>query len=487
MLTLINSNRMVPPIAPLGLDYVGASLRQAGIQSELLDLNLVDNPDDALHRCFAERQPELIGVSFRNIDDCFWPSGVSFLPELSHLVASLRELSDAPIVLGGVGYSIIASELLRSTGADFGIRGDGEQALVELVAEFRGPKRWDRIGGLLWKQDGAVRANSPAWPGTISVPTNREIVDNAAYFRLGGQIGVETKRGCNRKCSYCVDPLAKGPTIRLRAASEVADEMESLLRRGIDVFHLCDAEFNLPYSHARDVCNELIRRGIGSRCRWYAYLAVLPFDNDLAQRMARAGCVGINFTSDSANAAMLLTYGQLHRQEDLRAAIRHCREHGIAVMCDLLLGGPGETAETVTESIRFFQHAGPDCIGTALGLRLFPRTPIAAMVAEEGPMETNPSIRRHYQGAVDLLRPTFYISALLGERPAQLVHDLIAGDPRFFEPEEERPLEKKAAMSGDHNYNANQALSDAIRAGARGAYWDILRKHRSDGLTAAHG
>jgi hypothetical protein len=71
MLTLINSNRMVPPIAPLGLDYVGAALRQAGMEVELLDLNLADKADDALRRYFAAHHPELIGISFRNIDDCF--------------------------------------------------------------------------------------------------------------------------------------------------------------------------------------------------------------------------------------------------------------------------------------------------------------------------------------------------------------------------------------------------------------------------------
>jgi radical SAM superfamily enzyme YgiQ (UPF0313 family) len=478
MLTLINSNRMAPPIAPLGLDYLGGALRRAGIEAELLDLCLTENAEDTVRRYFAARQPELIGVSFRNVDDCFWPSGASFVPELNTLVSLLREVSDAPIVIGGVGYSILAPELLPCSGADFGIRGDGEEAIVELVTELRGLRRWERVKGLLWRQGGAVRANPPAWPHRLSVPPAREIVDNAAYFRLGGQIGVETKRGCNRQCSYCVDPLAKGPVVRPRAASEVAEEMESLLRQGIDVFHLCDAEFNLPADHARSVCDELIRRGLGSRCRWYAYLAVVPFDADLARRMAQAGCVGINFTSDSASPAMLAVYNQPHRREDLSAAIRHCRQHGIAVMCDLLLGGPGETVETVTESIRFFQQAGPDCVGTALGIRLYPRTPMAAMVAKEGRWETNPSIRRHYEGAVDLLRPTFYISAALGERPARLVRDLVAGDRRFFEPEEETAPGGETGAAGDHNYNANQGLAEAIRAGARGAYWDILRRLR---------
>ncbi len=480
MLTLINSNRMTPPIAPIGLDYVGAYVRQAGIDVELVDLNLADDADAALNRHLSEHQPELIGVSFRNVDDCFWPSGTWFAPELRQLVASLRRLSDAPIVLGGVGYSVFPAELLRYCDADFGICGDGEQAMVELIVELRGSRRWDQVTGLVWQEDGAVHADPPAWPRRLTVPGSRDLVDNVAYFRAGGQIGVETKRGCNRRCTYCIDPLVKGPTNRLRAAAEVADEMDGLVRQGIDVFHLCDAEFNLPIGHARDVCDELVRRGMGSRARWYAYLTVVPFDGDLAERMARAGCVGINFTSDAASATMLSAYGQPHRPDDLRAAIRHCHDHDIAVMCDLLLGGPGETLQTVTESVRFFQEAGPDCVGAGVGLRLHPNTPITATVAQQGPLETNPGIRRHYQGPIDLVRPTFYISPAMGEHPARLVRELIGGDERFFEPEEEGPSAEDADTSGDHNYNANQALADAILAGARGAYWDILRKLRGE-------
>ena len=270
------------------------------------------------------------------------------------------------------------------------------------------------------------------------------------------------------------------------------------------------------------VCDEIIRRRLDRRVRWYAYLAVVPFDADLAQRMARAGCVGINFTSDSANPAMLAAYRQPHRKEHLAEAVRLCRQNNIAVMLDLLLGGPGETPETVADSIRFFQQIGPDCVGPHSGFVSIPEHAPAAIVADEGPLETNPAIRRHYAGPVDLLQPTFYISAAMGNNPARLVRELIAGDPRFFEPEEEtatvhgsagdrsifRPTgaistnnlcpktwtcplpfrvngyEKtspadRAEVQGDHNYNANQALADAIAAGARGAYWDILRKLRT--------
>jgi tryptophan 2-C-methyltransferase len=489
MVTLINTNRMLPPIAPVGLDYCAGSLRRAGAAVDLLDLCLAEDPAKAIRSCFAQRAPDLVGLSLRNVDDCFWPSGASFLPALDEIIAAVRAVTDAPLVLGGVGFSIFAAEIVARTGVEFGIRGDGEQALVQLLDEVRGARRWDRVEGLLWRQGDRIHANPPAWPRELAVPTERDAVDNPTYFRRGGQIGVETKRGCHRACIYCADPLAKGSANRLRTAAHVADEVTALLAQGVDVLHLCDAEFNLPPDHALAVCDELIRRRLDRRVRWYAYLAVVPFGAEMARQMARAGCVGINFTSDAASPAMLAVYRQPHRKEDLAQAVQLCRRHGMAVMLDLLLGGPGETPETLAETIGFFRQIAPDCAGAALGVRIYPGTAMARIVAAEGPWQSNPSLRRRYDGPIDLLQPTFYISSALGERPAQLVRELIGGDERFFPPEEDRDqtpdclcADRSVAGSGratpqrDHNYNQNQALTDAIAAGARGAYWDILRR-----------
>ncbi len=475
-LALINTNRMSPPIAPVGLDYVAGAVRQSGAAVDLVDLGLAPDPDRVLREYFAAHSPGLVGLSFRNIDDCFWPGGAWFVPELSALIDSIRTLTDAPIVLGGVGYSIFARQALAYCRADFGIHGDGEEALPALLGELEGARRFDRVGGLLWRQDGKLRANRPAWPSRLSVPIGRNAVDNAAYFRRGGQMGIETKRGCNRQCVYCADPLAKGTVLRLRDPEEVASEFQSLLGQGIDVFHLCDAEFNLPVDHARAVCEALIRRRLGDRMRWYAYLTVVPFDAELAGTMRRAGCIGINFTSDAASPAMLAAYRQPHRPEDLTAAVRLCRQHGIAVMTDLLLGGPGETPETAAESITFFKRLDPDCAGAALGIRLYPGTAVTMRLAAAGPLEANPGIHRRYEGPIDLLRPTFYVSPALGERPARLICDLIGGDTRFFPPADDDGPAKAAEIG--YNYNENTTLANAIAQGARGAYWDILRRRR---------
>lgn len=480
MLTLINANQMTPPIAPVGLDYLAGAARLAGIEVDVLDLCLADDPEAALSAGLAGDSSELVGISFRNVDDCFWPGAAWFVPELATLVRQVRELSHAPIVVGGVGFSIFPERIVEHTGADFGIRGDGERAIADLLNRLRTDRRFELVDGLVWCENGTIHSNRPAWPERLAVPTLRDAVDNATYFRLGGQIGLETKRGCGRQCVYCADPLAKGARERLRAPAEVADEVESLLAQGVDVLHLCDSEFNVPVSHARDVCAEFIRRRFEGRVRWYAYMTVVPFDTELARAMRRAGCVGINFTSNSACSSLLARYGDLHRREDLARAVRLCRENEIAVMLDLLLGGPGETPATVEETIRFVQQIDPDCAGAALGVRVYPGTPMEGIVAAEGPLNGNPAIHRRYEGPVDLLRPTFYVSPPLGDHPARLVRDLIAGDARFFEPSDESSgPSDRIDPAGHHNYNENRPLTEAIARGARGAYWDILRRSRA--------
>ena len=476
MLTLINTNRMRPPIAPIGLDYVSGAVVQAGFDVQLLDLNLATDDTQELESHFLRYQPALVGLSFRNLDDCFWPSGQSFLPSLQRDIQTVRRLSDAPIVLGGVGFSICPEAILRKTGADFGILGDGEVALPALLAEVVGQRRWERIPGLVYRRGDRLTANAPTWMDAWPSQVRRDFVDNGRYFQLGGQIGLETKRGCPRHCSYCVDPLIKGRKLRLKPPPLVANEVQGLLAEGIDVLHLCDAEFNLPPAHAIAVCDELVRRRLGERVRWYAYMTIRPFTHEMAGRMRRAGCVGINFTTDSVHPAMLQLYRQPHRRADIQLAVDACRDNGIAVMLDLLLGGPGETLDTVSETIRAVRKINPDCVGAALGIRLYPGTEIFVRIAAEGPLESNKAIRRHYDGPIDLLKPTFYISSDLGTRPALVVRDLIDGDRRFFPPEDESPGDA-TGQAEDHNYSDNQKLTHAIAAGARGAYWDILRKH----------
>ena len=390
----------------------------------------------------------------------------------------MRRQTEAPIVIGGCGYSLFAGELLLASGADYGIRGDGEAAFLSLLEALgRGGDLAD-VPGLVWRDGEEVVSNAPSRAALLTLPTGRDVVDNPRYLREGGQCGLETKRGCDRRCAYCADPLIKGAIARTRQPAEVADEAEALLARGVDVLHLCDSEFNIPPEHALAVCEEFARRGLGGRLRWYTYAAPVPFTGELAAAMREAGCVGVNFGADSASEKMLATYGRRHRKEDIEQAVSLCRREGLRVMLDLLLGGPGEDEGTVRETIQFTKAIEPDCVGAALGVRLYPGTPLTARLAAEGPLAENPNLRFRGELSGTLLTPVFYISRDLGGSPAQLVRDIIGGDERFFAPVEEQSAE-------NYNYNDNTVLVEAIRRGARGAYWDILRRIRSGELGGA--
>lgn len=467
---LINANRMRPPVAPLALDYVGDRLIAAGFDIHLLDLCFADNPADAVRQTLSNLDPRAIGISFRNTDDCYLFSQAWFVPQLAELVELVRSVTAAPIILGGCGFSIFPPPIMDHVQADFGVVGDGEETMLRFLSALQDGQDYRKIAGLAWRDsDGRVVVNPPYYTSDLDIPPNRGLLDNLRYLREGGMGNIETKRGCPMPCIYCADPVARGAALRCRDPQQVADELDTLLACGIDVFHICDGEFNIPADHALAVCKAICARGLGERIRWYAYASIRPFSAELAEAMRRAGCVGINFGADSGCDRMLAALRRGYSRADIRQTVEYCRRAGITVMLDLLLGGPSEDEASIRETIEFVKSVDPDRAGAATGLRVYPGTALAALVRRQGAMPRNRNLHGCVEDNDDLLRPVFFIEQGLGDDPFGLVVDLIDKDERFFPP----PRKQDAAS---YNYNDNKVLEDAIAAGARGAFWDILRQ-----------
>ena len=79
---LVNTNRMQPPIAPIGLDYVAEALLASGHDVEILDLCWETDPHSATRRFFDSADFGLVGLTLRNTDDCGFTTRHSFLDEL---------------------------------------------------------------------------------------------------------------------------------------------------------------------------------------------------------------------------------------------------------------------------------------------------------------------------------------------------------------------------------------------------------------------
>jgi radical SAM superfamily enzyme YgiQ (UPF0313 family) len=468
---LVNPNRMRPPVAPIGLEYVAAGLRRGGYEPVLCDLTWPDDPLAALVAALDEVRPAAVGVSVRNLDDVSMASGDFVLETTAEVVRAARSQTRAPVVLGGIGFSFNPGPTLTFTGATHGVVGDAEESFARLLDRLLAGELPVGIPGAVYRDPAGTLVRVPRRSIDLAlIPApSRRFVDGPRYFAEGGQAGIETLRGCTRRCVYCCEPAACGATLRLRDPASLADEVEDLLDQGIDVLHLCDTETNLAPTHIEAWCAALTERGLAEHIRWYAYGRPLPLDAGLAETMARAGCAGLDLGADHGDPAMLRRLGHGFGPEHIVAAVRACRDAGIAVMLDMMLGGPGETRDTLATALELARRAEPDCVGLSVGVRLYPDAPLARAVRAQAPVSEHPALHGVTHDNEDLLRPVFYVSPALGASIHAVVAEQVAGDTRFFHAD-------PAELDGNYNYNDHSALADAIRGGARGAYWDILRR-----------
>jgi len=464
---LVNSNIAKPPVSPVGLEYVGHSLVEAGIPVDILDLSFEADWQAAIRRELEHSEPLLVGLPVRNTDDCCFLSRRSFLPWISELVAELRKWTGAPVFLGGIGFSIMPDAVLQATQADGGIAGDGEQGAVALYKSLVQGKDLRDVPNMVYWLDGRVVRNPRIDIDLRHLPVpRRRLFDNRRYEELGALVGVETKRGCPERCVFCADPVAKGRRSRLRPPGIVVEELNDLVDQGVCWLHMCDSEFNLPIQHARDVCQAIIAAGLGDKLRWYCYCSPFPFDGELASLMMRAGCAGINFGVDSLCDEQLGRLGKSYSAGDVFRLVELLRDAGLNYMFDLLVGGPGETAATTRETIMRAREYDVPLVGISMGVRIWPGTPLAEAVASGVLSEGC-----HPDAVHDLSDPVFYLSPQLGSDPLSLVDELAGGDSRFL-------ILSKPSEQQSYNYADDDDLARLIQAGARGAYWDIIRRYR---------
>jgi radical SAM superfamily enzyme YgiQ (UPF0313 family) len=461
-IALVNTNQMQPPIAPIGLDYVAEALHAAGHTVALLDLCWEDNPKSAIKQFFKNTDYGLVGVTLRNTDDCTFSSRQSFLPGFINMVKAVQENTGAPIVLGGAGFSVMPEFILDLANADFGIWGDGEFVLPEFASRLEKQQPCQDLPNLIWRYDGKWRRNPPSWGFLAALPPMRRTwVDNRHYFRYGGKTGFETKRGCSGRCIYCADPVAKGNSVRFREPAAVADELERLIEQGIDASYACDAEFNIPEKHALAVCREITRRGLGDKTHWDTYCVPAPFSQELAKAMRAAGCVGIIFGADNGNDGMLKRLGRDFNSIDISNAARWTKEEGISVTLDLLLGAPGETIESIEQTVELVRQIDPDRVGVSLGVRVYPGTGLAAQVDLE-------EYGCGLVGGKDPFDPLFFLEPQIVQFVFDWINALKGNDDHFLFFNPSRPMQ-------NYNYSSNQWMIEAISQGYQGAFWDILR------------
>jgi radical SAM superfamily enzyme YgiQ (UPF0313 family) len=451
---LVSANRVVlpDPVAPLGLACVAAALREAGHEVRLLDLLRADDPPAVVRSELDVFSPEVVGVGLRNVDNTLHGNARTYLELVGEVIDAARAWGDPVIVIGGSGYSLFHRRLLEHFGLEFGIRGEGEEAMVRFLEAVAGARPFSQVPGLVRLRNGKCTVTPPASIRNLDrlpLPA-RDMIDNALYLRLGGSGNIQSKRGCAFACIYCTYPLLEGHCFRLRDPRNVVDELCLAGERfGIDHFYFVDNVFTRPVEHAAAICDEITARGL--RVAWSCYghpgREVLP----LLDKLAAAGCRGIDFGTDSGCDAQLGRLGKSFRTADVLAVSRATRQAGIAFCHSMLLGGPGETYDTAMETLDRLEEWDPDAAVIIAGIRIYPGTPLASLARREGVLPEH----------IDLLPPRYYISPALSRERLERVLDRAQSHPHWVIPERKTMLDERIQAK-------------IRRYGFRGPLWEYL-------------
>jgi lipid biosynthesis B12-binding/radical SAM protein len=389
----IAANTSEEPYAvyPLGMSVVTYALRDAGHEVFQYDfLHRGKSLTDLTTRLHAFK-PDFICVSVRNVDGCdsTAPEGSWYLGATKDIIDEVKKVSNVPIICGGPGFSVMPERILLFLQADYGISGEGETALCDLIARLESGERPEKI-----TQGGAFPL---AGDGQLPAAYDADLVE--FYQQRSGVMGVQSKRGCPFKCSYCTYPLIEGRHFRQRNPVAVVDDIERLQRRhGCNQFFFTDAVFNDASRQYLGVVEELIKRDLG--IRWSSYFSPRAADLDKLALMKESGLSHVELGTDAASDVTLKGMQKGFTFEDVFRFNAACVELRIPIAHFIIFGGPDETMETVLEGIDNIARLKSSVVFPFLGARILPDTPLYHRAIEDKIIEPQD----------DLLRPVYYFS-----------------------------------------------------------------------------
>ncbi len=364
---------------PLGLHDVAAATEQSGHEVLVLDLMARADSRSCIRDAVLSFHPDVIGISVRNIDDQVMHGARFLLDDVKEVVRHCKHLSNAPVVLGGAGYSIFPEAVLDYLEADMGIQGEGEAVFPQLLSGLSRQADLSGLPGLYLRgrgrQGGRVYVRDL---GDLPISGVHRFL--AAYDR-NLWVPFQTRRGCPMNCSYCSTATIEGRTIRKRSPENAIEELKNFVEAGFSQFYFVDNTFNLPASYAAEICRLIIHHGL--RVAWRCIFYPGKVNEDLIRLMADAGCREVSLGFESGCERILRNMNKRFNPDDVRQTSLCLAKRGIRQMGFLMLGGPGETRASVLESLAFADSLPLDTVKVSQGIRIYPDTALAKIALDE--------------------------------------------------------------------------------------------------------
>ncbi len=328
-------------------------------------------------RSFFSTKFDLIGIS------CFSPVYYEAIDVFDRIKKSMP---GTPICLGGPYTTTIEEDIFLRTPAEYAVIGEGEITFSLLLSYLKGKGTISEIDGLMYRDaKGNIFKNRVREKikdlDTIPFPAwDIFKMDRYPMHRVIGS------RGCPFSCVWCSSSAIWDFTYRQRSVSSVVDEVESLINiYGKKIFVFSDNSFNASIKWLEEFCDLLISRK--TDILWSVSFRADIINEKVAGKMKQAGCFNVSVGIESANNTILKNIRKGTTIEQFAAGIKILKDAGIEIMSQYVIGSPGDTIDTICESIEFAKKSGADYSNfyTVLPYR---KTPQWDYIAENGNLVT---------------------------------------------------------------------------------------------------
>lgn len=392
----------------MGLALIAAVLERAGYPVSVVDANALDLSLEETTPLVKEA--DVIGLT-------------AMTPSINIAITTARRVKqaypDKIIILGGAHATLLPAETLAAAPEiDVIVRGEGEEIILKLLPALEQKHPLDAVPGISFRKDGKIVSNPPP-AGLVDLNT----LPFLAYHLLPWQkyrphpphgralpfSVIITSRGCPYHCAYCSKPIF-GRAFRAQTPERVIEEIAYYQKRfGIKELAFYDDVFTLDRKRSHAIADEMIKRGI--RLHWSCETRVNLVDKELLAHLKKAGCYAISYGVESGSPRILEAIDKGITLEQVEKAVGWSREAGLQTIGYFMVGSPGETPQTIQETIAFAKKLKLDFAQFAVTTP-FPGTKLYEMYMSGGQKTDIPWENFMYAGTGEGPSPVFESAAL---------------------------------------------------------------------------
>jgi radical SAM superfamily enzyme YgiQ (UPF0313 family) len=339
---------------PLGFAYIAAAAEKKGHTVIIIDAEAENiNIDEVISRV-SEFKPDIIG--FTATSPTFGLT-TEFAQKIRTVFPSI------PTVIGGVHLAIFQKTVLEENLVyDFGIIGDGEEAVPELLEKITQGSNYKDVMGLVWRDGNIVIQNEirPPVKNLDEYPfPARHLLKNELYLRNVPYKGfvvsasVMSSRGCPYDCIYCaVKNIPNGTMVRFRSPQNILEELRYIVQN-MGIKHIMFNDDCLTFR--RDKVIELCRmiHSSGLQFTWEGLSRADRVDRELLHEMKQAGLIRLSFGIESGSQKILDILQKHETLDQIAHGIRLAHGVGIITRGSVIIGSPYETSKEVEDTFRF--------------------------------------------------------------------------------------------------------------------------------------